>query len=276
MPIRHDPAIGKFIQADSLVPAPGNPQSLNRYAYVYNNPLRYTDPSGHCPVTVTLALKSATLYFASPHGQSTLAYLGKQAAYHWAMAEALVVQAAPGITQWLQAYGPQVPMLLEAAAQSGNTPPRSGDQSRGTANQGGFDPQNPWKAFRDAGMATEGIRALEGGLRRHGTDLNRAYQDFMFFKERGINAYGHALVEAQERGISRSMMLNIYSRADGYGTRLYESGTEGHIAIWSTTKDVAVIVDKFTRSIVTTYRPTGPQPNWRPLSPFDTPEWLLK
>jgi len=29
------------------VPGPGNPQSLNRYAYVNNNPLRYTDPSGH-------------------------------------------------------------------------------------------------------------------------------------------------------------------------------------------------------------------------------------
>jgi RHS repeat-associated protein len=24
-----------------------NPQSLNKYAYVYNNPLRYTDPDGH-------------------------------------------------------------------------------------------------------------------------------------------------------------------------------------------------------------------------------------
>jgi RHS repeat-associated protein len=42
----YDPALGRFIQADSIVPAPGNPQSLNRYAYVYNNPLRYTDPSG--------------------------------------------------------------------------------------------------------------------------------------------------------------------------------------------------------------------------------------
>jgi len=27
-----------------------NPQSLNRYAYVKNNPLRYTDPDGHCDV----------------------------------------------------------------------------------------------------------------------------------------------------------------------------------------------------------------------------------
>ena len=28
------------------MPEPGNPQSLNRYSYVLNNPLRYTDPSG--------------------------------------------------------------------------------------------------------------------------------------------------------------------------------------------------------------------------------------
>ena len=34
------------------MPEPGNPQALNRYAYVYNNPLRYTDPSGHCPLCI--------------------------------------------------------------------------------------------------------------------------------------------------------------------------------------------------------------------------------
>ena len=31
----------------SRQPRTGNPQSLNRYAYTLNNPLRYTDPSGH-------------------------------------------------------------------------------------------------------------------------------------------------------------------------------------------------------------------------------------
>jgi RHS repeat-associated protein len=43
----YDAAIGRFVQADTIVPSPGNPQSLNRYAYVYNNPQGYTDPSGH-------------------------------------------------------------------------------------------------------------------------------------------------------------------------------------------------------------------------------------
>jgi len=43
----YDPLLGRFIQADTLIPALGNPQSYNRYAYVLNNPLKYNDPSGH-------------------------------------------------------------------------------------------------------------------------------------------------------------------------------------------------------------------------------------
>ena len=45
----YDPTIGRFVSPDPIVPAPGNPQSLNRYSYVYNNPLKYNDPSGNSP-----------------------------------------------------------------------------------------------------------------------------------------------------------------------------------------------------------------------------------
>jgi len=45
----YDPALGRFIQADTMVPSPANPQSLNRYSYNYNNPLRHIDPTGHKP-----------------------------------------------------------------------------------------------------------------------------------------------------------------------------------------------------------------------------------
>ncbi|MER3448194.1 MAG: hypothetical protein C4291_15860, partial [Candidatus Dadabacteria bacterium] len=44
----YDPLLGRFLSADSIVPGAGNPQAFNRYSYVLNNPLRYTDPSGHC------------------------------------------------------------------------------------------------------------------------------------------------------------------------------------------------------------------------------------
>ncbi len=43
----YDPTLARFIQPDTIVPEPGNPQALNRYAYVLNNPLRYNGPSGH-------------------------------------------------------------------------------------------------------------------------------------------------------------------------------------------------------------------------------------
>jgi len=43
----YDSSLGRFIQPDTIVPEPGNPQSLNRYSYVLNNALRYTDPTGH-------------------------------------------------------------------------------------------------------------------------------------------------------------------------------------------------------------------------------------
>jgi RHS repeat-associated protein len=71
----YDPGLGRFISADSVVPGagpltawphdapaqaagaaggggPGDPQALNRYSYARNNPLRYTDPTGHCVVTL--------------------------------------------------------------------------------------------------------------------------------------------------------------------------------------------------------------------------------
>jgi len=41
----YDPAIGRFAQADTIVP--GGVQGLDRYAYVNNSPINYIDPTGH-------------------------------------------------------------------------------------------------------------------------------------------------------------------------------------------------------------------------------------
>lgn len=45
----YDQISGRFLSPDPFVPDPGFTQSFNRYSYVYNNPLRYTDPSGFMP-----------------------------------------------------------------------------------------------------------------------------------------------------------------------------------------------------------------------------------
>ncbi len=39
--------LGRFVSPDSIVPDPSSSGGFNRYRYTRNNPLRYTDPSGH-------------------------------------------------------------------------------------------------------------------------------------------------------------------------------------------------------------------------------------
>jgi RHS repeat-associated protein len=46
----YDPVLGRFVQPDDIIPNLADPQSYNRYSYCVNNPLRYTDPSGHGPM----------------------------------------------------------------------------------------------------------------------------------------------------------------------------------------------------------------------------------
>ena len=47
----YDPYLNQFIQRDPIVPDYSNPQNLNAYSYVRNNPVNLTDPSGLSPIT---------------------------------------------------------------------------------------------------------------------------------------------------------------------------------------------------------------------------------
>jgi RHS repeat-associated protein len=45
----YDPQLGRFISADTIIPSVENVEALNRYSYVFNNPLSLTDSSGNFP-----------------------------------------------------------------------------------------------------------------------------------------------------------------------------------------------------------------------------------
>jgi hypothetical protein len=46
----YDTSLGRFAQADSIIPGIGNPLAYDRYSYTLNNPLKYSDPTGHDPI----------------------------------------------------------------------------------------------------------------------------------------------------------------------------------------------------------------------------------
>ncbi len=48
----YDSFLTRFTQPDENIPDPYNPQDLNRYSYVRNNPYKYVDPTGDIPIDV--------------------------------------------------------------------------------------------------------------------------------------------------------------------------------------------------------------------------------
>ena len=61
----YDPVLGRFLSADIVVQFPSAITSYNRYAYVMNNPLAFTDPSGYfIDVIIAFVIANAT-YFAA-------------------------------------------------------------------------------------------------------------------------------------------------------------------------------------------------------------------
>ena len=54
----YDPTLGRMLSPDPVVQAPTVGQNYNRYSYVLNNPLKYTDPSGYFFGSIFKAIKS--------------------------------------------------------------------------------------------------------------------------------------------------------------------------------------------------------------------------
>ena len=84
----YDPLIGRFLAADSIVPNPGDSQALNRYMYVAGNPIKYSDPTGHCPWCISVGIGGAIGAVAGL-GLYTVNILSS--GQEWNMTEALTV-----------------------------------------------------------------------------------------------------------------------------------------------------------------------------------------
>ena len=73
-PERDDGEIGHFIQADTIVPDPGEVIAWNRYAYVNFSPTKHVDPSGHSghlPVSYNVLITDTGSWKGVVSGENT-------------------------------------------------------------------------------------------------------------------------------------------------------------------------------------------------------------
>ena len=98
----YDPRIGRFISGDRFVQAPHNGQSFNRYAYVFNNPLTFTDPSGFTTNPPTSPDSPDSPDSAPGYEIPDLGYPFINKAHHDARARRLPHLPSPGRVDWAQ------------------------------------------------------------------------------------------------------------------------------------------------------------------------------
>ncbi len=73
----YDPALGRFLTPDSLIPDITNGQALNAYAYVYNDPINFVDLSGNSgsipfPFVPTLTVPNEIIEYGAKKGLAFL------------------------------------------------------------------------------------------------------------------------------------------------------------------------------------------------------------
>jgi len=175
----YDPRIARFIQADPVVQEPFYPQSLNRYTYVFNNPLNHTDPSGYSarPKWISWAMLAVSIYITVQSAGTTNALMSMNSAFAGSgfAAEAAFVAVGSGFASGVAATG-----SITAGVQGAFTA----------------------LAFMGVGQFADGLNLAENGLARaaaHGV-AGGVIEDLS-----GGN-FGHGFAQA---GVSKILSANL-------------------------------------------------------------------
>ena len=110
----YNPTLGRFMQADPFIQQPGNLQSYNRYAYVQNNPMSYTDPSGYFIAGLLKSAVRSVLKLVPQNVGNFMISLGAKFCGPWAGA-----CAAAATYEFSRAHGMSRTGALRAAAAAG-------------------------------------------------------------------------------------------------------------------------------------------------------------
>jgi len=127
----YDPQLGRFTQPDTIVQAPGDPQSLNRYAYARNNPVKYVDPTGYgfwdwingvlwAILTVVFLIASGASFYEGNYFMGSVYFAAAMysanqsaASFKAAFSDSSPLRGPPGVGNADPFLNPEGPVLLQ-------------------------------------------------------------------------------------------------------------------------------------------------------------------
>jgi RHS repeat-associated protein len=173
----YDPTVGRFLQADTIVPQPQNPQNLNRYSYCGSNPLRFVDPSGHAGVDFWGGGGAGA-------GVGLIVALMQGAQQTMTQVQGAVYQYGPVAAEitWLYgnqtiAAGDQISQAVQNASQAGNTASSGGNPSNWDPNQFKFKDNSSLRSHFEKHVVKSADEAWEEVLGVSRSQLEAARSD---------------------------------------------------------------------------------------------------
>jgi len=200
----YDPELGRFLSPDPNVQVPEYSQNFNRYSYVLNNPLSYTDTSGHfidwIVMAVVWVVESVVTAMATYAGAVAAAYT--TGGFLAAAGTAIGGLLAPGVIfsggSFMSAWG--VAQLALSAYSMGSTIAAGGDLGDVLL---GVAVNFVSGAIASGGSSVPGVG--NGGLHKIGTAAKTAFGDGKYALasvETLKHVGGHALLG----GVSRAAL----------------------------------------------------------------------
>lgn len=222
----YDAELGRFIQPDTIVPGGENPQNLNRYSYVRNNPIKFVDPNGHFAFLVPIIY--AAIAGAVINGAVTAINGGSASDVLRAMGVGAAQGAAYAIGAMVPGIGPWVGGALSGAVGSALNGGSGSDILRGAivgSLSAGITsriplPSNVWAA----GASRIGIGAAVGGA----SSLAMG-GDFAEGAKQGALTAGISM--AYQAGVNHAVKLTQNSMARQYEQRMNEIAGDGRLSI---------------------------------------------
>ncbi|MCR4408637.1 MAG: hypothetical protein NUW24_17245, partial [Anaerolineae bacterium] len=218
-----DPALGRWMQPDTLVPDPLNPQAWNRFSYVYNNPTSYVDPSGHLPIDWLLDIGGLAFDIYQLHQDPSLANWG------W-----LALDVALWVLPFVPAAAGALTHADEAAdlARAAGRMEDVGDMGRTAYLLGGGGPteeaaeqvlelSRKYRSVEVVDIDPEMVRGLEMGLQAKGGIPSNVRIQTMAAAELGPLLNVDIFVVAPDPGWLRTTLAADLSTVVGQGSRAY-------------------------------------------------------